>query len=263
MTDFPRPTTTPAGQRRSTGEEGPPRDPADFGREPTGRSAAESFETREHAPVPRPVGSEREDIRERVKEEARSPERERDTREKTGETVERVRERTREARDKAVAKMSEAGRRLRDRSLESMGERKRQASEQVGAVGAAVHDTAGRLREEGNEDVADWFEYVAEQVDQCASWIRERDFGHIRADLERMARNRPGLFLGSLFVGGLAVSRFLKASPPEKRRREEAEEEPWEGTRPEQAPVHAIPTETGAAGYSSSAPGSVGGGSER
>lgn len=160
----------------------------------------------------------------------------------------KTRDRAREARDHAGEKISEAGRRLRERSLAMISSRKREAGDHFEEIGAAVHDAANRLRDEGNDNVADWFEIVAEKVDETAGIIRDRDLRQLRSGLERAARDRPGFFLGSLFIGGLAVARFLKASPPENEwsadRNPRHEEEPFSG------------------GYSSSAPASSKGGTE-
>ena len=53
---------------------------------------------------------------------------------------------------------------------------------------------------------------VAEKLEQAADNVQSRDPGMILHDVERAARRRPEIFFGGMFLAGLVLSRFLKAS---------------------------------------------------
>ena len=71
---------------------------------------------------------------------------------------------------------------------------------------------SGRQLEGENATVASYVDVAAGQVDRLVDGLRDRDIAEMMSDLERFARRRPGVFLGSAFVLGLAAARFLKSS---------------------------------------------------
>lgn len=91
-------------------------------------------------------------------------------------------------------------------------DRKTQAADQLSAFSAAIRSAADRLHEENDHNLAGYAEATAERVESAARYLSERDFSRIADDVESFARRQPELFLGGMFLAGLGISRFLKAS---------------------------------------------------
>jgi gas vesicle protein len=91
-------------------------------------------------------------------------------------------------------------------------DRKAQAADQLKSFSSAIRSAADRLHEENDHNLAAYAEATAERVESAARYLSERDFSRITDDVESFARRQPELFLGGMFLTGLGLSRFLKAS---------------------------------------------------
>lgn len=125
-----------------------------------------------------------------------------------------------EVAEKALAAKERAVKRGREYAATS----KDQAAGQIEVFGNAIRAAAETLEQEGQESVACCTEACADEVDRAARYVREKNFEQIYRDSSRAARRRPELFLGGMFVAGLALSRFLKASQSRIEDQQEGEE---------------------------------------
>jgi hypothetical protein len=91
-------------------------------------------------------------------------------------------------------------------------DRKVKAADQLNSFSAAIRSAADRLHEENDHNLAGYAEAAAERVEGAARYLGERDFSRIADDVESFARRQPELFLGGMFLAGMGISRFLKAS---------------------------------------------------
>jgi hypothetical protein len=64
-----------------------------------------------------------------------------------------------------------------------------------------------------NDTVLSYLQRAGQHVEDVASYIEGVDLGKLRSDVQRLARERPGLFVGGALVAGLAIGRLLKAVP--------------------------------------------------
>lgn len=76
----------------------------------------------------------------------------------------------------------------------------------------AIRAAASTLREEQENILAGPAEQAANQLERAAGYLQRHEPGDFLHDLEGVARRRPELVFGGLFVAGFAASRFLKAS---------------------------------------------------
>lgn len=128
-----------------------------------------------------------------------------------------------QTRDEMRRAAEEAGEQMRDSAARTAA----QAREQVGAaaerqkdwvsdeiqhVGEAIRSAADHLHTTDDDRVASYADMAAEQLESTAGYLRKRDVGGLVDDMSRLAKRRPELFLGGMFVAGLGISRFLKAS---------------------------------------------------
>lgn len=86
---------------------------------------------------------------------------------------------------------------------------------QVGSLGNAARETAKRLREENDNNIAGYVESVADRIDSAADYLRNASAGQLIGDVQSVARRHPELVVGGMFVTGLVIARFLKAGTKE------------------------------------------------
>jgi hypothetical protein len=92
----------------------------------------------------------------------------------------------------------------RDRGLDALG-----------SVAEAVRTTTQKLRDERHDTIARYVDRAADQVEEWSQRLREKDVEELMTDIQRLARRRPAVFIGSAFALGLLGARFLKSSRPE------------------------------------------------
>jgi hypothetical protein len=124
----------------------------------------------------------------------------------------KARAQMRQVKDQVVDQAKSSIRQARDRATSSLTESRFQAAEQIGGIATAFRRTGEHLRDENQTRVADFAESLAEQVERASSYLRDRDFGAVRQDLEGLARRQPAMVLGVGFALGLLGARFFKSS---------------------------------------------------
>jgi len=124
-----------------------------------------------------------------------------------------------EAGDRIKEKAKEAGEKVKEQGRTFLNEQKDRVSSEIEAYSAAVRRAAERLKSESDTNLSSYVSSAADQLNRLASRVQERDLGELFDEVEEMARRRPEVFYGGMFVAGLVAARFLKASK-EKRGRE-------------------------------------------
>jgi hypothetical protein len=112
----------------------------------------------------------------------------------------------------------------------------------------AAHTVSEKLRAEGDNILANPAEKAAGSLDRISGYLREKQPLELLDDLESLARRKPELFFGGLFVAGFAAARFFKAS----RRQSSAAQSP---SRAQNEPWTSAGAATPAPGYPSPEPG--------
>jgi hypothetical protein len=78
----------------------------------------------------------------------------------------------------------------------------------------AIRQTGDQMRQQDQvAPVAQYADRAAGAVERFAGYLQERDTNQIVRDVERMAREKPVMFLASAFALGLTAVRFFKSSP--------------------------------------------------
>jgi hypothetical protein len=76
----------------------------------------------------------------------------------------------------------------------------------------AVQSMSQKLRGEDDNILAGPAEKAAESLNRISDYLRQKEPAELLDDLESLARRRPDLVFGGLFVVGFAAARFFKAS---------------------------------------------------
>ena len=127
-------------------------------------------------------------------------------------TAEKVGDRVKEQARKAGDQIKEQGRTF-------LEEQKSRVATEIQAYSTAARRAADRLEEGSDTQLSGYVASAADRLERLGSRIEERDLGGLVDDVEDIARRRPEVFFGGMFVAGLVAARFLKASK-QKRERE-------------------------------------------
>jgi hypothetical protein len=102
--------------------------------------------------------------------------------------------------------------RVREQATSQLNTQKNKATDGLGTVASAVRKTTDQLRSENHDTVARYAEQAADQIERLSERIRRKDVGELLNDAQRLARQRPALFVGGAFAVGLLGARFMKSS---------------------------------------------------
>lgn len=110
---------------------------------------------------------------------------------------------------KAIAQEGARAIESRAQTMATMGMAR--AEKELRGLSRALETTRSELAQE-DHSLAGAFGSAHDRIDDFARGLADRDPGQLVGDAERIARRSPWLFLGGCFLGGVALSRFLKAS---------------------------------------------------
>ena len=134
----------------------------------------------------------------------------------------------RQVKDQVVDQAKSTFREARDKAGSSLGDSRRQAAEQIGGLGAAIHSASSHLRGENQERIAGLADSLGDQVEQVASYLRDADFDRMVRDVESLARRQPALVFGAALAIGILGARFLKSSDSSRSRRFKSGQDEYE-----------------------------------
>ena len=93
-------------------------------------------------------------------------------------------------------------------------EQQSKLAEKLKEYGSAVSAASHSMGENGGNLLEKPAEVATRELGRAADYLGSADLGSILQDLGNLARKKPELFFGGLFIAGLISVRFLKASTP-------------------------------------------------
>ena len=147
--------------------------------------------------------------------------------ERSREAKTQMKEGARQASQTIRRKSGEAAHQLQEKSNEFVQTRKSELAGKVSGCGAAVRRAADKLRDEEDPNIAHYADMVADRFEQAGQYLETSDLRAMYHDVENFARRRPEIVLGGMFVAGLALARFLKASNERPHDEMDQEENYW------------------------------------
>ena len=94
-------------------------------------------------------------------------------------------------------------------------EQQSKLAEKFREYGSAVSAASQSMGENGGNLLVKPAEVATRELERAADYLDSADLGTILQDLGNLARKKPELFFGGLFIVGLISVRFLKASTPQ------------------------------------------------
>lgn len=139
-----------------------------------------------------------------------------------------IKDKARQAKESVLNKGSDALNKAKEKTRSLAEDRKNQLGERIHGYSSAFRRAADNLREEKDPNIAHYAESIADRIDQAADYVQSKEPGMILHDIENAARRRPEIFFGGMFLAGLVLARFLKASNQrDDVYQEESEGEYW------------------------------------
>jgi F0F1-type ATP synthase membrane subunit b/b' len=123
-----------------------------------------------------------------------------------------------EVADRVKERAKQTGDKIKEQSRSFLNEQKTRVGAEIRMYSETARRAAEQLKGESDTNLAQYVSTAADRLDQLGSRIQERDLGELVDDVEDIARRRPEVFYGGLFVAGMAVARFLKASKQRRQR---------------------------------------------
>jgi hypothetical protein len=118
----------------------------------------------------------------------------------------------RDVKEQVVEQAKTSFRQARDSAASSLTDSRNKAADSMGSIAGAVRSTGDRLRSENQASVANLTDSLADQVERLSSYLRSRDLGGVREDLEAFARRQPAVAIGVALAVGVLGARFIKSS---------------------------------------------------
>ena len=117
-----------------------------------------------------------------------------------------------QVRKKAADIAKAIGGTVKDEAERLFDEQKGKAASQVTRYGKTIKQAGHALRAVKAEGLADYVDSAAGAVEQLNQYLEERNLTQVIEDAGEVARRHPGMVIGGMFLTGLALGRFLKAS---------------------------------------------------
>jgi ElaB/YqjD/DUF883 family membrane-anchored ribosome-binding protein len=103
----------------------------------------------------------------------------------------------------------------RSRLSQQLDQRSTDVGSQARTAAAALRRSSDEMRSQGGKG-AEYVEQAASQVERVGAYLESRSGDALLRDLEDFARRRPWMLASLGVVGGLALSRFMKASSEDR-----------------------------------------------
>ena len=109
---------------------------------------------------------------------------------------------------------------VRDRARTRAEDLSAGVGEHAENIAQAIRSAGETLR--GREDwLAEAADGLSRNLENFSAAAREKGFDGLKRDVERLARERPAVFIGAAVTAGVALGRLLRSYPPEQRAAEE------------------------------------------
>lgn len=123
---------------------------------------------------------------------------------------------TRSVKEQAVETVGEVSRKVKDKGEQFLSEQKQRAATGLEGIGTSIREAAQQLQEGPLANVGEYVSTAADVVADASQYLSEQDLNTLRKDAEDAVRSRPQVFLGGMFVAGLALARFMKATAEQR-----------------------------------------------
>ena len=138
------------------------------------------------------------------------------TQDKVSDAASRVREKATDAASQAKEELEgvaeDERERLTKKTKSVVKDRRERITNRIYHVQGAVEAAASQLREDDEESLAGYVDYLADGCQSAAQYLESSTSERFINDVSNRVSSRPILFLGGLFATGLVVSYLVRSS---------------------------------------------------
>jgi hypothetical protein len=131
----------------------------------------------------------------------------------------------RQVKDKATEMTRAITSTIKEEAEHLFDEQKGKAASKVKGYGKVVHQAAHALHAVKADGLAEYVDSAGAAVEGITDYLEERNLAQVLEDVGEVARSHPGMMIGGMFVTGLALARFLKASGSREEEGQESDGE--------------------------------------
>jgi hypothetical protein len=152
--------------------------------------------------------------------------------ERAGDVVGAVRDNAGDAARQVKEKASEMTRAItgtiKEEAERLFEEQKGKAAAKVTRYGKVIHQAGHALRAVKADGLAEHVDSAGDAVEGMTDYFKERNLAQVIEDVGEVARRHPGMMIGGMFLSGLALARFLKASAAREDVEQDSDDESGE-----------------------------------
>ncbi|WFP65697.1 MULTISPECIES: hypothetical protein [unclassified Mesorhizobium] len=122
-----------------------------------------------------------------------------------------------DARDEVARRAEAYAAEARQAAAEKAEQTQRDIGSSLAAFGGALRAASDHLANSDQSAVSNFMQEAASGLERLSSSWKEKSFGQVLEDVQSFGRRNPGALLAGSVLAGLALGRFVKASPPGTR----------------------------------------------
>ncbi|SFQ07278.1 hypothetical protein SAMN03159463_05550 [Mesorhizobium sp. NFR06] len=123
-----------------------------------------------------------------------------------------------DAREEVARRAGEYAAEAQQAVAEKAGQTQRDIASSLSAFGGALRAASDHLASSDQSAASKFMQEAASGLERLSSSLKEQPFGHVLEEVQSFGRQNPGTLLAGSVLAGLALGRFIKASPPGMRR---------------------------------------------
>jgi len=127
-------------------------------------------------------------------------------------SAEELKRAARSAAQKAKQGASDVVSQAQEQAGSLIDNQKKMAADRVKSVADALREAGNKAEQQNDDVISSYANTAAGKLESVSDYLREHDLRDLLREGEQLARRHPAIFLGSMFVGGLLLGRFLRAS---------------------------------------------------
>ncbi|TPI57595.1 hypothetical protein FJ417_20990 [Mesorhizobium sp. B3-1-7] len=123
-----------------------------------------------------------------------------------------------DARDEVARRAGAYAAEAQQAVSEKAEQTQRDIGSSLSAFGGALRAASNHLANSDQTAASKFMQEAASGLERLSSSLKEKPFGQVLEDVQSFGRQNPGALLAGSVLAGLALGRFMKASPPGTRR---------------------------------------------
>jgi hypothetical protein len=123
-----------------------------------------------------------------------------------------------DARDEVARRASAYAGEAQQAVAEKAEQAQRDIGSSLSAFGGALRAASNHLADSDQSAASQFMQEAASGLERLSSSLKEKPFGQVLEDVQSFGRQNPGALLAGSVLAGLALGRFIKASPPGNHR---------------------------------------------